>query len=276
MSAPAPRHACPLDLVNRHFGAHDLNELWVADTYVPTQAGWVYVSFVTDVCSRKIVGWKVASSLHADVALDALNMAIYQRRRDDIGTRGLVHYSDRGVQYCDVRYGQALACCQAVASVGSTGDSYDSALAEALNSLYEAELIDNEARPGYAGPWRDRREVERETAAWVHWYNTRRPHLALGGITPQQAENQHTTTRKEAASTSLHKTRDLAHPLRGIAPVMWRCTRYVALHPLRGAAPVMWRCTRTEGVQCLQIGCSAPNHKNKRGICGATADEFAR
>ncbi|EJN52896.1 integrase core domain protein [Actinomyces sp. ICM58] len=93
--------------------------------------------------------------------------------------------------------------------MGSTGDSYDSALAEALNSLYEAELIDNEARPGYAGPWRDRREVERETAAWVHWYNTRRPHLALGGITPQQAENQHTTTRKEAASTSLHKTQDL-------------------------------------------------------------------
>ena len=83
------------------------------------------------------------------------------------------------------------------------------ALAEALNSLYKAELIDNEARPGYAGPWRDRSEVERETAAWVHWYNTRRPHLALGGITPQQAENQHTTTRKEAASTSLHKTQDL-------------------------------------------------------------------
>ena len=157
MSALAPRHACPLDLVNRHFGAHDLNELWVADiTYVPTQAGWVYVSFVTDVCSRKILGWKVASSLHTDVALDALNMAIYQRRRDDIDTPGLAHDSDRGVQYRDVRYGQALARCQAVASVGSTG-SYDNALAEALNSLYKAELIDNEARPGYAGPWRDRR-----------------------------------------------------------------------------------------------------------------------
>ena len=210
MSALAPRHVCPLDLVNRHFGARDLDELWVSDiTYVPTQAGWVYVSFVTDVCSRKILGWKVASSLHTDVALDALNMAIYQRRRDDIDTRGLVHHSDRGVQYRDVRYGQALARCQAVASVGSTGDSYDNALAEALNSLYKAELIYNEARPGYAGPWRDRREVERETAAWVHWYNTRRPHLALGGITPQQAENQHTTTRKEAASTSLHKTQDL-------------------------------------------------------------------
>ena len=200
VTASAPRHACPLDLVNRHFGAHDLNELWVADiTYVPTQAGWVYVAFVTDVCSRKILGWKVASSLHTDLALDALNMAICQRRRDDIDTRGLVHHSDRGVQYRDVRYGQALARCQAVASVGSTGDSYDNALAEALNSLYKAELIYNKARPGYTGPWRDRREVERETSAWVHWYNTSRPHLSLGGITPQQAENKHTTTRKEAA-----------------------------------------------------------------------------
>lgn len=140
VTASAPRHACPLDLVNRHFGAHDLNELWVADiTYVPTQAGWVYVAFVTDVCSRKILGWKVASSLRTDLALDALNMAICQRRRDDIDTRGLVHHSDRGVQYRDVRYGQALAQCKAIASVGSTGDSYDNALAEALNSLYKAD-----------------------------------------------------------------------------------------------------------------------------------------
>ena len=83
-----------------------------------------------------------------------------------------------------------------------------------------------------------------ETAAWVHWYNTRRPHLALGGITPQQAENQHTTTRKEAASTSLHKTRDLTNNARATAPVTWRCTRYGARHPLRGTAPVTRRCTR--------------------------------
>ena len=97
-----------------------------------------------------------------------------------------------------------------------------------------------------------RETCERETAAWVHWYNTRRPHLALGGITPQQAENQHTTTRKEAASTSLHKTRDSTHPLRGIAPVTRRCTRYAALHPnRRGVMP-------TDRVQCLQIGCTTP------------------
>ena len=235
MSAPAPRHACPLDLVNRHFGAHDLNELWVADTYVPTQAGWVYVSFVTDVCSRKILGWKVASSLHADVALDALNMAIYQRRRDGIDARGVVHHSDRGVQYRDVRYGQALARCQAVASVGSTGDSYDNALAEALNSMYKAELIDNEARPGYAGSWRDRREVERETAAWVRWYNTHRPHLPLGA-------SHH---NKQKTNTQQHERK---WPQQASAKPRTRQTARGPLHPLCGAAPVTWRCTRTEGV----------------------------
>ena len=107
-----------------------------------------------------------------------------------------------------------------------------------------------------------RETCERETAAWVHWYNTRRP-LPLGGITPQQTEKQHTTTRKEAASTSLHKTRDLTHPLRGIAPVTWRCTRYVALHPLRRAAPVTWRYTRYVALHPLrraapeQKGCNA-------------------
>ena len=188
MSAPAPRHACPLDLVNRHFGAHDLNELWVADTYVPTQAGWVYVSFVTDVCSRKILGWKVASSLHADVALDALNMAIYQRRRDGIDARGVVHHSDRGVQYRDVRYGQALARCQAVASVGSTGDSYDNALAEALNSLYKAELIDNEARPGYAPVARSARGRAR---------NRRLGPLVQHPPPPPRPGRHHTTTSRK-------------------------------------------------------------------------------
>ena len=98
------------------------------------------------------------------------------------------------------------------------------------------------------------------------------PPLSLGGITPQQAENQHTTTRKEAASTSLHKTRDLTHPLRGIAPVTSRCTRYVALHPLRGAAPVTSRCTRTEGVHCLQIGCNAYTSGARPPVTSSDAD----
>ena len=98
------------------------------------------------------------------------------------------------------------------------------------------------------------------------------PPLPLGGITPQQRENQHTTTRKEAASTSLHKTRDLTHPLRGIAPVTSRCTRYVAIHPLRGAAPVTSRCTRTEGVQCLQIGCNAYTSGARPPVTSSHAD----
>lgn len=107
-----------------------------------------------------------------------------------------MHHSDQGVQYRDVRYGQALVQCKAVASVGSRGDSYDNALDEALNSLHKGELIYNKARPGYAGLWHDRREVERETAAWAHWYNNKPP-LALGSNTPQQAENQHTQQQEE-------------------------------------------------------------------------------
>lgn len=159
VTASAPREVCPRDLVSRHCAAHDLNELWVADiTYVPTGFGWVYVSLVTDVYPRKILGWKVSFSLRADLALDTLNMAIYQRCREGMDTSGLVHHSDQGVQYRDVRYGQALAQRKAADSVGSRGDSYDSALAEALNSLYKAELIHNKARPRYAGPWHDQRE----------------------------------------------------------------------------------------------------------------------
>ena len=129
--------------------------------------------------------------------------------------------------------------------MGSAG-SYDNALAEALNSLYKAELIDNEACPGYAGPWCDRREVERETTAWVHWYNTRRLYFSLGGITPLQAENQRTTTRKEAASTSLHKNRDLANSARAAVPVTRRCTRYVAIHPNRRGVMPTDRVQRTQ------------------------------
>ena len=175
--------------------------LRTSPTCQPRLAGSTSPSSPT--CSRKILGWKVASSLHTDVALDALNMAIYQRRRDDRDTRGLVHHSDRGVQYRDVRYGQALARCQAVASVGSTGDSYDNALAEALNSLYKAELIYNEARPGYAGPWRDRRGRTRNPA-WVHWYNTRRPTSpwAASHHNKQKTNTQqHERKRPQQAST---------------------------------------------------------------------------
>lgn len=159
VTAPAPRRACPADLVNRRFAAHDLNELWGADiTYVPTGFGWVYVSLVTDVYPRKILGWKVSFSLRTDLALDTLNMAIYQRCREGMDTSGSCTIPTRVSNTDDVRYGQTLAQRKAVESVGSRGYSYDSALAEALNSLYKAELIRNKARPRYAGPWHDQRE----------------------------------------------------------------------------------------------------------------------
>lgn len=193
----APRDQCPEDLVNRHFSAFSPNELWVADiTYVHTFSGWVYVAFVIDVFNREIVGWKVSSSMHTDLALDALSMGIYLRRRADEDLAGLVHHSDRGVQYRSIRYGQALAEQDAVASVGSRGDSYDNALAEALNSLFKAELIRNR------GPWIGIDDVEIATAEWVHWFNTFRPHSALGGLTPAAFRTAHRTSQNQPDRTT--------------------------------------------------------------------------
>ena len=188
----APKEQCPADLVKRHFNAFRPNELWVADippqaggtpSYVRTFSGWVYVAFITDVYSRRIIGWQTTyRPVCTDLALDALRMAVWQRKRQGADLSGLVHHSDRGVQYRSIRYGQALSECEAVASVGSTGDSYDNALAEALNSLYKAELIRNQ------GPWEDIDAVELATAEWVHWFNAIRPHSAIGMRTPSEHE----------------------------------------------------------------------------------------
>ena len=181
----APREQCPADLVERHFSAFRPNELWVADiTYVRTFSGWVYVAFVTDVFSRRIVGWQTSTGLYADLALDALQMAVWQRKRAGADLTGLVHHSDRGVQYRSIRYGQALADCEAVASVGSKGDSYDNALAEALNSLYKAELIRNQ------GPWEDIDAVEVATAEWVHWYGHHPATLRYRDANPRRARSR--------------------------------------------------------------------------------------
>lgn len=194
----APREQCPADLVDRHFSAFGPNELWVADiTYVHTMTGWVYVAFVTDVFNREIVGWQVATSLHTDLALDALNMAIYQRKREGDDLEGLVHHSDRGVQYRAIRYGQALAEQDAVASVGSKGDSYDNALAEALNSLFKAELIRNK------GPWYGIDDVEYATAEWVHWFNTFRPHSGIGNATPRAFRTEHPADLADSSEPAL-------------------------------------------------------------------------
>ncbi len=171
----------PDDLVERNFTAAAPNALWVADlTYVRTRNGFCYVAFVIDVFSRFIVGWRVSSSLQTDVALDAFEMAIWRRRRDDL--TGLVHHSDRGVQYTAIRYTERLEDIGAMRSVGSRGDSYDNALAEAVNGLYKAELIHRQ------GPWRSLEHVELATAEWVDWWNYRRLHSAIDNVPPSEYE----------------------------------------------------------------------------------------
>lgn len=185
---PAAETGRPADLVDRDFTAGRPNQLWVADlTYVRTATGWVYASFVLDVYSRMIVGWQVATSLYTDLALDALTMGIWNRQRDGQDLAGLVHHSDRGVQYRAIRYTQRLAEADAVASVGSKGDSYDNAMAEALNSLYKAELVRGPRRRRI-GPWRGIDELEIATAEWVQWYNHRRLHGEIGHVPPAEYE----------------------------------------------------------------------------------------
>jgi putative transposase len=174
----------PLDLVARQFRAPAPNRLWVADlTYVKTHSGWVYVAFVVDACSRFVVGWQASRSLRTDLALDALEMALWTRRA--VSLTGLVHYSDRGVQYLAIRYTERLAEAGVVPSVGSRGDSYDNALAESFNGLYKTELI------RHRGPWRGLEDVEYATLEYVDWFNYRRLHGELGMLPPAEFEAIH-------------------------------------------------------------------------------------
>jgi transposase InsO family protein len=171
---------CPLDHVNREFKAPRPNVLWVSDfTYVATWQGFVYVAFVIDVFARKIVGWRVSRSAHAGFVLDALEQALHDRR--PVGG-GLVHHSDRGVQYVSIKYTERLAEAGLVPSVGSVGDSYDNALAETINGLYKAEVIHRR------GPWRTMEAVEFATLEWVEWYNNRRLLSSIGYVSPSEAE----------------------------------------------------------------------------------------
>ena len=171
----------PADLVGRAFSAPAPNRLWVADlTYVSTWSGFVYVAFVIDAFSRAIVGWRVSTSLRADLALDALEMAIWKRALQSLA--GLIHHSDRGVQYLSIRYTERLALEGAVTSVGSKGDSYDNALAETVMGLYKTELIRRR------GPWRTADQVELATAEWVDWWNHRRLHSAANNLPPAEFE----------------------------------------------------------------------------------------
>ncbi len=186
----------PADLVERKFVATAPNQLWVADlTYVRTHAGWTYVAFVLDVFSRMIVGWQVSTSLRTDLALDALDMGLWARQRAGQDVTGLVHHSDRGVQYRAIRYTERLAEAEAVASVGSKGDSYDNAMAEALNSLFKAECIRNPAmRP--QGGWKSVGDVEIAVAEYVEWFNHRRLHGEIGLVPPDEFETNHWASTK--------------------------------------------------------------------------------
>ncbi len=161
----------PSDLVDRDFTAAAPNRLWVADlTYVKTHVGWVYAAVIIDVFSRMIVGWQLSNSLRSDLAIDALEMAVWNRTREGQVLDGLVHHSDKGVQYLSIRYSERLAENDIVASVGSTGDSYDNAMAEAFNSLYKWELIYPK------GPWTGLDDVEFATMGYIDWFNHRRLH----------------------------------------------------------------------------------------------------
>ncbi|AUL84630.1 IS3 family transposase [Escherichia coli] len=165
------------DRVNRQFVAERPDQLWVADfTYVSTWQGFVYVAFIIDVFAGYIVGWRVSPSMETTFVLDALEQALWARRPS-----GTVHHSDKGSQYVSLAYTQRLKEAGLLASTGSTGDSYDNAMAESINGLYKAEVIHRKS-------WKNRAEVELATLTWVDWYNNRRLLERLGHTPPAEAE----------------------------------------------------------------------------------------
>jgi transposase InsO family protein len=183
----APR---PADLVERDFTATRPNQLWVADlTYVATWSGFAYVAFVIDAFSRRIVGWRASGSLRTDIALDALEQALYERGGGD----GLVHHSDRGVQYVSIRYTERLKEAGIEPSVGSVGDSYDNALAESVIGLYKTEVIRRR------GPWPHLEVVEFATLEWVDWFNNRRLLEPIGYVPPAEHEQEYYQTEEAPA-----------------------------------------------------------------------------
>ena len=174
----------PRDAVNRNFKVARPNALWVADlTYVATWRGFVYVAFVIDAYARRIVGWRVSKSLRTDLALDALEQALYDR---NVSPRsGLIHHSDHGVQYLSIRYTERLSAVGITSSVGSVGDSYDNALAETVVGLFKTEVIRQR------GPWKNVEDVEYATLAWVDWFNHRRLLEPIGDIPPVERETEY-------------------------------------------------------------------------------------
>src|SRR4029453_6052305 len=187
----APR---PADLVERDFSAARPNQLWVADlTYVATWPALVSVALVIDAFSRFLGGWQASRSLRTDLALDALEMAIWCRQAQ---LEGLVHHSDQGSQYLFIRYHERLADAGAACSVGPRGDSYDNALAETIIGLYKTELVRRR------GPWRGIDEVEYATLEWVDWFNHRRLLEPIGDVPPAEFE------------AAFHREEDPSYPIR--------------------------------------------------------------
>ncbi|WP_438012331.1 IS3 family transposase [Psychrobacter raelei] len=171
------------DLVNRNFSAHRPNQLWVADfTYVKTLSGWVYTAFIIDVFARAIVGWKVSDRMNTDMVMAALNQAIADRNHP----KDVIHHSDRGVQYLSIRYTEKMADSGVIASVGTTGNSYDNALAETVNGLYKTEVIDYLKQQ-----WHGVSDVELATLEWVDWFNKTRIHSTIGYVSPFEFERRY-------------------------------------------------------------------------------------
>lgn len=192
---PDPAAARPPDLVDRDFTANRPNQLWVVDfTYVPTWSGTVFTAFVSDVYSRRIVGWRTAASMPTALPLDALEMALWTRARAGEGVEGLVHHSDAGTQCKSIRYASRLLDAGALASIGSVGDSFDNALAESVIGLYKTECVRHE------GPWRGVNDLELGTLSWVHWFNETRLHGSIGHVPPVEHETEYyrqITTRQQ-------------------------------------------------------------------------------
>ena len=183
----------PADLVQRQFHASRPNQLWVADfTYVATWTGFVYVAFVIDVFARRVIGWRVARSMQTELVLDALEQALWSRSE----VEGVIHHSDRGTQYLSIRYSERLTEAGVEPSVGTTGDSYDNALAETIIGLYKTEVI------YHRGPWRGIDAVEYSTLEWVDWFNNRRLLEPIGNIPPAESEMEYYRQREESATVA--------------------------------------------------------------------------
>jgi putative transposase len=189
-TVPDKATPCPADKVNRQFQVPQPNQLWVSDfTYVATWQGFVYVAFVIDTFARRIVGWRVSRNTQTGFVLDALEQALHDRKPPR--GSGLVHHSDRGVQYVCIRYTERLVDAGIEPSVGSVGDSYDNALAESIIGLFKTEVI------WPRGPWKSFETVEYDTLEWVDWFNNRRRLEPIGNIPPAQAEARYYASQQE-------------------------------------------------------------------------------